>query len=168
MSQNLRDTFESLHKQYQPMVLHLCKGFVKADHDQAHDLLQEVFINTWNALPAFRGESSQKTWIYRITVNTCLMWIRKEKKKAQERWSNTGAHPAAEQASGDHEQIDRLYKAIGELEELDRLIIMMVLDELEYEEISKVIGITENNLRVKVHRIKQRLKTLLTHGKGNG
>jgi RNA polymerase sigma factor (sigma-70 family) len=168
VSNDLQSAFKSLHKQYQPMVLHLCRGFVKGDHEQAHDLSQEVFINTWNALPSFRGDSSQKTWIYRITVNTCLMWIRKEKKKAQEVWSEATSNSATENSPGEHEQVERLYKAIGELEEVDRLIIMMVLDELEYEDISKVIGITENNLRVKVHRIKQRIKTLMTDGKGNG
>ena len=55
-------------------------------------------------------------------------------------------------------------RAIGQLENVDRLIIMMVLDELEYEEIARVIGISENNLRVKIHRIKSKLKTLLNHG----
>jgi RNA polymerase sigma factor (sigma-70 family) len=168
MSPGLRSTFESLHSQYQPMVLHLCKGFVKGDRDQAYDLSQEVFINTWNSLPTFRGESSEKTWIYRITVNTCLMWIRKEKKVMKTGWRESGADTIADPHEPQHEQIDKLYKAIGELEEVDRLVIMLVLDELEYEEISRVIGITENNLRVKVHRIKQRLKILMQNGKGNG
>jgi len=168
MSQDLRSAFESLHSQYQPMVLHMCRGFVKGDREQAHDLTQEVFINTWNSLPTFRGESSKKTWIYRITVNTCLMWIRKEKKMTKTDWEGSGAEAMAEPHDQQHEQIEKLYKAIGELEDVDRLIIMMVLDELEYEEISRVIGITENNLRVKVHRIKQRLKTLMQNGTGNG
>lgn len=166
MSSELRSTFESLHRQYHGMVLHLCRGFVRGDREQAYDLSQEVFINTWNSLPSFRGESSQKTWIYRITVNTCLMWIRKEKKRNTTDWDETKMAAVADSAQPGEEQTQRLYKAIGDLEEVDRLIIMMVLDELEYEEISRVIGITENNLRVKVHRIKQRLKTLMNNGKG--
>jgi RNA polymerase sigma-70 factor (ECF subfamily) len=119
-----------------------------------------VFINTWNALPGFRGEASEKTWIYRITINTCLMWIRKEKKNPTTHSERSHNEPTIE-TDESHEQIEKLYHAIGQLEELDRLLIMMVLDELEYEEISRIVGITENNVRVKVHRIKQRLKTIM-------
>lgn len=167
MNQPSRSDFESLHKQYHAMVLHLCRGYVKGDREQAHDLSQEVFINAWNALPSFRGEASHKTWIYRITVNTCLMWIRKEKNRTSVALDES-RELSVPDVQATNEQIEILYKSIGELEEVDRLIIMMVLDELEYEEISRVMGITENNLRVKVHRIKQRLKTLMSNGKGNG
>lgn len=77
----LNHTFENLHSQYFSMVLHLCRGFMKGDRDLAHDLAQDVFINVWNALPGYRAEASYKTWIYRITVNTCLLQIRKDKNK---------------------------------------------------------------------------------------
>lgn len=159
-----RSRFEALHSQYQSMVLTLCRGFVRGDREQAHDLCQEVFINTWNALPGFRGEASEKTWIYRITINTCLMWARKEKKNAAVLDGELHGNRVAE-VEENKEQIEKLYLAIGQLEELDRLIIMMVLDELEYEEISRIVGITENNVRVKVHRIKQRLKAIMNHGR---
>jgi RNA polymerase sigma-70 factor (ECF subfamily) len=167
MTANLRTRFEALHKQHQSMVLHLCRGFAKGDRDQAQDLCQEVFVNAWHALAGFRSESSEKTWIYRITVNTCLMWIRKEKKKSFTQRADEATESIAERFE-DHDRVETLYRAIGQLEEVDRLIIMMVLDELEYEEISRVVGITENNLRVRVHRIKQRLKAIFNDGKRNG
>ena len=159
---DLRSVFENLHTSYHPMVLQMCRGFMKGDDDVAADLSQEVFINVWNALPNFRSESSHKTWIYRITVNTCLQHIRKAKNKTNVPIEHAGA--IMETDGNKDEQSARLMNAIGQLENVDRLVIMMVLDELEYEEIARVMGISENNLRVKIHRIKQKLKTLLNHG----
>ncbi len=74
--------FASLYSEYNPMVVQMCLGFMKGDRDQANDLAQDVFVNVWNSLSRFRGESSHKTWIYRITVNTCLLHIRKDKEQA--------------------------------------------------------------------------------------
>jgi RNA polymerase sigma factor (sigma-70 family) len=165
MMSDPRSRFEALHSQYHSMVLHLCRGFVRGDREQAHDLCQEVFINTWNALQGFRGEASEKTWVYRITINTCLMWVRKEKKKAEIQQRDLPAEPATEPDES-KERIEKLYQAIGQLGEVDRLIIMLVLDELEYDEVSRIVGITENNVRVKVHRIKQRLKAMMNYGRG--
>jgi RNA polymerase sigma factor (sigma-70 family) len=161
MSNTRESTFHNLHSQYHAMVLTLCRGFMKGDVDQAHDLVQDIFVNVWNALPEYRGEASYKTWIYRITVNTCLLQIRKEKNRQRlplEKVAHVGEVDTTHHNS-EHENI--LYSAIGHLEEVDRLIIMMVLEEEEYEEIARIIGVTENNLRVKIHRIKAKLKTLI-------
>jgi len=157
-----RSIFETLHNSYHAMVLQMCTGFVNGDKDVAADLSQEVFINVWNALPTFRNESSHKTWIYRIAVNTCLQYIRKSKNKSRVPIEHAGS--VHDQTGHEEERANELMKAIGQLENVDRLVIMMVLDQLEYEEIARVIGISENNLRVKIHRIKQKLKTLLNHG----
>jgi RNA polymerase sigma factor (sigma-70 family) len=168
MNQADPSIFKDLHKQYLGMVLTLCKGFMKGDVDMANDLAQDVFINVWNALPEYRGEASYKTWIYRITVNTCLLQLRKDKNKvkvpletvvhAEDHESNT--------AQTENEQI--LYSAIGQLDELERIVIMMVLEEVAYDEIARIIGITENNLRVKIHRIKTKLKTIMENEKRIG
>ncbi len=133
-------------------------GFMKGDVDLANDLTQESFINAWRSLDKFKGASSYKTWIYRITVNTCLKYIRDNRQKHQVDIDTQPQLPVEEDRSDTNQE---LYLAIGQLGELDRLIIMMVLDELEYEEIAKVIGINEGNLRVKIHRIKKQLKKIL-------
>ncbi len=164
MSSEKRTVFESLYREYFPMVFQLCLGFVKGDRPLADDLSQEVFINSWNALEKFQGRSSHKTWIYRITVNTCLQFLRKDQKRMIQPIPETGLDISSQnQSETADEQTDMLYKAIGKLEELDRLIIMMVLDGLPYEEIAQVTGITEATLRVKIHRIKARLKKLMNH-----
>lgn len=164
MSDN-RPNFEALYKQYHPMVLQMCLGFVKGDKDVANDLTQETFINVWNGMTGFREDSSLKTWIYRIAVNTCLHHLRKEKKKTQVPMSAVAEEPESHtEVSSDQ----RLYIAIGQLSEIDRLIITMVLDDLGYEEIAKVVGINEATLRVKIHRIKLRLKKIIEHEHSNG
>lgn len=154
--------FESLHKEFHDMVHHMCLGFVKGYIDVANDLTQEVFINTWKALDRFKGASSYKTWIYRITMNTCLNHLRNKKARQQVSIDPAlqipdGSNMGAASSDPHHE----LYQAIGQLGEVDRLVIMMVLDELDYSEIATVVGISEGNLRVKIHRIKKNLKKIL-------
>jgi RNA polymerase sigma-70 factor (ECF subfamily) len=158
-----KSLFETLYREHRPMVYQMCMGFMKGDHDMANDLSQEIFINIWNSLAGFKNESSHKTWIYRITVNTCLQQIRKEKNK--KKISIDDGFDVAEPVNNTEENHIQLYKAVGQLPEVERLIMMMVLEEVEYEEISKVIGINETNLRVKIHRIKKRLKDLLEYAR---
>lgn len=153
--------FETLHSDYNAMVLQMCLGFMKGDLDQAKDLSQQVFINTWQALHKFNNASSYKTWIYRITVNTCLKFIRDKKDKYQVSIDEAHIHLADESGQPSDKNHQSLYQSIGRLAEVDRLIMMMILEELEYEEISNIIGISEGNLRVKIHRIKKTLKKIL-------
>ena len=153
--------FEALHKDYQAMVMQICLGFMKGDRDLAKDLSQQVFINTWQALNKFNHASGFKTWIYRITVNTCLKYIRDKKENYPVSIDEVHIHLPDESGQPTDKVHLSLYAAIGRLAEVDRLIIMMVLDELEYDEISAIIGISEGNLRVKIHRIKKNLKSLL-------
>ena len=162
MAQNKTDTFETIYRQHHPMVLQMCLGFVKGDTDTANDLSQEIFISVWSNLEKFRGASSYKTWIYRITVNTCLQFVKKDKKvrplspiELEHQTEVIESEKTTEQA------VPNLYKAIGQLKKIDRLIIMMVLENQDYDSISEVIGINSINVRVKIHRIKKRLEVIL-------
>lgn len=161
MKVHKNETFESIYCQYHPMVLQMCLGFVKGDTDTAKDIAQEVFISVWKNLEKFRGASSYKTWIYRITVNSCLQYVKKDK-KVQKVATTEIAEQSSTEVNND-QQIQNLYKAIGQLKEIDRLIIMMVLENQDYDSISEVIGVNAINLRVKIHRIKKRLEKILKH-----
>jgi RNA polymerase sigma-70 factor (ECF subfamily) len=144
------------------MVLQMCLGFVKGDKDIASDLLQEVFISVWSNLEKFKGASTFKTWIYRITVNTCLQYIKKEKKERTYPISEIeNKISVTKNENVTNPNIQKLYNAIGQLKKIDRLIIMMVLENQNYDSISEIIGIKPTNLRVKIHRIKKRLETIL-------
>lgn len=158
-----KSLFESLHKQYYVMVNQMCLGFVKGDYDVASDLSQEVFIIIWKKLDTFRETSSHKTWIYRITVNKCLEFIRKEKNKKTIPISTFEHELKVVNLNEEMTDDNELYIAIGQLKELDRLIIMMMLEGQDYEDISEVIGINPINTRVKIHRIKKRLKKILNN-----
>lgn len=165
---NDQSAFQLLYREHYGMVLTLCRGFMKGDAELADDLAQDVFINVWNALPSYRAEASYKTWIYRITVNTCLLQIRKDKKKTKvpiEAATNT-AEPDSEDNQLESEQL--LYRAIGKLDKVERLMMMMVLEEMPYEEIAGIMGITENNLRVKIHRIKTKIKSIIEDERRHG
>ncbi|MDY0199946.1 MAG: sigma-70 family RNA polymerase sigma factor [Bacteroidales bacterium] len=162
MLKNNNTLFESVYDQHHPMVLQMCLGFVKGDSSTAKDLSQEIFIVVWNNLSKFKGASSYKTWIYRITVNTCLQFVKKDGKvKTVPTTEIENKASVAEDGSTENNNIPQLYKAIGELNEVDRLIIMMVLENQDYDCISEVLGIKPTNVRVKIHRIKKRLEIIL-------
>lgn len=159
-SREFKRMFESVHRDFYPMVLQLCIGYMKGDLDTAKDIAQDVFVNAWNSFEKFRGDSSYKTWIYRIAVNTCLLHIRNRKNKRSMPLDEVPAL-TTEPQSATADQHAALYGAIGKLDEIDRLIIMMVLEELDYSEIEKIMGINSIHLRVKIHRIRKKLKQLL-------
>ena len=161
MRESYKKTFETIYSQHHPMVLQMCLGYMKGDRDTANDLSQEVFISVWNSLDKFKGASSYKTWIYRITVNTCLQYIKKE--KASPIICENSRPIIAENDDSTDDNIQELYKAIGQLKKIDRLIIMMVLENQNHDSISEVIGLKPTNVRVKIHRIKKRLETILKH-----
>lgn len=150
-----QETFTRLYKQYSPGIRKLCLGYTGSG-EQAEDLLQESFMAVWNNMHKYRGEASWGTWIYRIAVNTCLLYLRKEKTKPQKIAADALQNLAQEEQNQENE-VQLLYKCISRLPETDRLIISMVLEELPYEDIASIAGITENNLRVKIHRIKKQL-----------
>ena len=160
-SPSLKTLFVELHQEYHAMVLQMCLGYMKGDRELAKDIAQEVFINIWNGLDSFKGDSNPKTWIYRITVNTCLLYIRLNNRTRTTSLNADNYSTAVETGGHEEEQHLALYKAIGELPKLERLIIMLVLEGVEYEEIEKITGISSINLRVKIYRIKKKMKELL-------
>lgn len=148
--------FKEIFDKNAKKIFHLCYGYT-GDKDSANDLLQETFMKVWQNLEKFRNKSLISTWVYRIAVNTCLTYLRSEKRQAKDELTDNIIENRVEEFSEKNEQIALLYKSIAMLEENDRLIITMVLDELPYQEIAEISGISEGNLRVKIHRIKQRL-----------
>ena len=153
---NKRQLFQRLFDENSKRVYHLCYGYT-GDSDSANDLMQETFIKVWQNMEKFRNQSQFSTWIYRIAVNTCLSYLRTAKRRATDELNDNIIENYTEEPSEKQEQIALLYKSIAQLEENERIIITMVLDEVPYPEIAEVAGITEGNLRVKIHRIKQKL-----------
>lgn len=146
-------TFEEIHKTYWPKVYRQCIGYIN-DPDAAKDLAQETFIKVWQQLPKFRNESSIGTWIFRIAVNTCLGQIRKDKKMPK---SELPMGMVAEVSEDKEPEMQFLYQCISELPEIERIIISLELEDLKQKEIAKIVGLSESNVRVRIHRIKEKL-----------
>lgn len=143
--------FEELYNRYGPKVFRLCLGYVN-DKDQAKDLTQETFIRVWQNMDKFRNESSIGTWIFRIASNVCLRQLDRSSKMIR---AEVPAQLEDKKEEHLSEQLEILYKCIATLEETERLIISLVLEELPQKEIAAITGISESNIRVKIHRIKQ-------------
>ena len=150
------ERFKTIFQANSRKIFHLCYGYT-GDHDSANDLMQETFLKVWQNLDKFRNQAMISTWIYRIAVNTCLSYLRVEKRQSKEELTDNIIENQAEEYSEKNDQVALLYKCISQLEENERIIITLVLDEVPYAEIAEVSGISEGNLRVKIHRIKQKL-----------
>lgn len=152
---NQQQEFTNLYNEYGEGIRKLCLGYT-GDAVLAQDLLQETFIAVWNNMQKFRGDAKWSTWIYRIAVNTCFTHLRKKKDTLMD-IENTSLSMLPEEVSTKEQEVQLLYKCISRLQETDRLIITLVLEDKPYEEIATITGITEVNLRVKIHRIKKQL-----------
>ncbi|SFC30102.1 RNA polymerase sigma-70 factor, ECF subfamily [Flexibacter flexilis DSM 6793] len=146
-------TFEQIYAQYWQKIFRLCMGYVN-DHALAQDMTQETFIVVWQQLPKFRGESSVGTWIYRIATNNCLRQIEKGNRFVK---TDFPSHLHEENAESTEPQIQFLYQCISEFPETDRLIISMELENIKQAEIAQIMGISEANVRVRIHRMKEKL-----------
>ncbi len=158
---NKEQLFKEIFDANSKKIYHLCFGYT-GDDDAANDLLQETFLKVWQNLEKFRNQSMISTWIYRIAVNTCLTYLKSEKRQAKDELTPNIIENREEETEDKEkqEQVKTLYQCISKLEENERIIITMVMDEVPYPEIAEVSGISEGNLRVKIHRIKHKLTEL--------
>ena len=146
--------FETIYKTYWQKVFRLCMGYAN-DTDSAKDLAQETFIKVWKQLPTFRNESSIGTWIFRIASNTCLRQIQKDKKMLKSEFPLEIKDQILD--TNIEEDIQLLYQYISELQEVERIIISLELEDMNQKEIAEIVGLSEGNVRVKIHRIKEKL-----------
>lgn len=143
-------------------VYRLCLGYLM-DKEEVDDLFQDVMVNIWRGLDLFRGEAKVSTWVYRIAVNTSLIYNKKTSKKKQ----MISHHDMDELIDNSSESIENkmnltlLHKSISGLKKQDRLIITLLLEGMSYQEISDITGISVNYVGVKINRIKQQLEKMI-------
>ncbi len=157
--------FDTIYQLYYAKVYRLCKGYFNGDNDIASDVTQEVFIKVWENLSKFRNESNVSTWIYKIASNTCLMYLRKTSNRKVVHTNEIPEMITGADLQDSEEKFFKMYSCINQLEPGSRLIIMMVLEDLGYDRIAEVMGITEENLRVRIHRIKSKLTKCVQNGR---
>jgi len=144
------------------LMLKVVRGCAASPQDQ-DDLFQEVLLQTWSSIPAFRGEAKETTWIYRVAFNTALAWRRVERRRREGHEQflkfdvSPQAHPSHLDSQPEQEIVERLYTAIRQLPKVDASLALMHLDGLSYQEMAEVIGISENYIGVKLNRIRKQL-----------
>lgn len=150
--------FEQIVKEHKSTIYTVCYMFSK-DADEVNDLFQDVLINLWRGFDGFRGESKVDTWIWRVALNTCISDDRKKKRRG-ERVPLEMAANLYEDKDDDSKQIRALYARINKLGVMDRAIVLLWLENLSYDEIGAIMGITPKNVSVKLVRIKQQLMNM--------
>lgn len=148
--------FTRIVREYKSTIYTVCYMF-SSDEDEVSDLFQETLINLWKGYASFRGDSKVDTWIYRVALNTCISADRK-KKRAGKRVSLSVDINLYEDTDQDTRQVQQLYKRINKLGVIDRAIVLMWLENMSYDEIGAILGITAKNVSVKLVRIKEKLK----------
>jgi RNA polymerase sigma-70 factor, ECF subfamily len=131
------------------------------DEAGKEDLYQEIVIQLWKAYGSFRGESKFSTWMYRIALNTAISDLRKQNRRVDLQFPEfiPREEPDLKDDTRD-EQLKQLYGAIQKLSEVEKAIVMLYLDDKSYEEMEEILGISNGNLRVKMNRIKDKLRTM--------
>lgn len=135
----------------------VCYMFSK-DADEVNDLFQEVLVNLWRGFESFGQRSDIRTWIYRVSLNTCISLDRKRRRSAHV--PLTMDINLFEDRDEDTQQISLLHRRISKLRPFDRAIVLLWLEELSYEEIGQIVGITAKNVSVRLFRIKEQLKQM--------
>ncbi|MCF0070070.1 sigma-70 family RNA polymerase sigma factor [Dyadobacter sp. CY261] len=139
-------------------IIHKVSKMYRNTREDQQDLFQEIVYQLWRAFPGFRHESKVSTWIYRIALNTAIVSYRKHRPAI----SLTDQPPdLAEPATTFSEREEWLFRALRTLNESERALISLYLEDYSYAEIASVTGISENYVGVKLNRIKEKLKTLL-------
>ena len=133
------------------------------NYDDQKDLFQEITYQAWKAFPNFRGESAFSTWLYRIALNTAIVFLKHEKRKSFiQNTDRLFLHPEAEDYDECEEvQLKKMYDAIHQLNEIDKAIIFYYLEDYSRKEMAEQVGISEGNCRVKLNRAKEKLRQLV-------
>ena len=153
---NERD-FASLIKQHS-RIINKVSYFYATDKLPFDDLRQEIYVNIWLGLKQFRGDSKMSTWIYRVAVNSALMALRSSKPKIETVSVDFGLLDISSEADDvQRENLQALQSLINRLEDIEKAIMLLWLDEHSYDEIADIIGLKRNTVAVKIHRIKEKL-----------
>jgi len=155
--------FISLINEHQGLIHKVCIMY-QNDPEVRNDLFQEIVLQLWKSFSSFRGEAKITTWMYRIALNTAISGFRKQTRNVKtEDLKELHMNISDAWADDREEDIQRLHSAIRQLSEIERAMIMMALEEVPYDDIAETIGITQNNVRVRMNRIREKLKKLMSN-----
>ncbi len=159
--------FKQVYEENKDRIYRICCCY-QTESEARRDLFQEILSNIWANLERFEGRSTISTWIYRIAVNTSLGYVNKinKKNRLQVQLDDTNANHVSDDNRHQRQRdmdsdIQHLYRSIAKLPLMDRTIITLVLDNIDNNTIADICGISEGNVRVKIHRIKKNLQKIM-------
>lgn len=141
---------------HQGIIHKICRLYRDSPEDR-EDLFQEIVFQLWKSVPTFNNEASFSTWMYRVALSTAIVAFRKKKPQI----IYTPVLPDNPETLQDHEQTEQLFAALKKLNDDEKALITLYLEELSYKEIAAITGITENNVGVKLNRIKNKIQQLI-------
>ena len=155
MNNDKEHQFELLVREHKRTIYTVCYMF---SHDKAEvdDLFQEILIRLWNGFDHYEGRSSARTWIYRVALNTAINQDKKERRRIETVPLTVDINPF-EAEDPKSQQVRKLHDLISQLELIDRSLVLLWLEGIPYDEIGAIIGITPNNVGVRLARIKEKL-----------
>ncbi|HXK75280.1 MAG TPA: sigma-70 family RNA polymerase sigma factor [Bacteroidaceae bacterium] len=152
--------YRKLVKDNQLIIYKICRMFA-TDKATVDELFQETLINFWKGLDKFRGDSKVSSWVYRIAFNTCISYSRKRKQLREVLPITADIEQCLSDIPSDKQaMIQQMYRLIGCLEELDKAIVILYLEEKTYDEIAEITGVHRNNVGSRINRIKKKLKNM--------
>lgn len=167
-AQRQQQLFDDWLHQHKGIFFKVVRAYAFTPHDQ-DDLFQEISLSVWKSLPDFRGEAKPSTWIYRVALFTAISWARKEKRHAATQPIAEVAHALTVNPQAEDGRLAWLYDQIAQLEPVNRSISLLLLEGYSYKEMAEIVGISESNIGVRIHRIKaalvRRSQEATAHGK---
>lgn len=154
---NKETDFSRIVREHKSTIYTVCYMFSK-DKQEVDDLFQEVLVKLWQGFATFQGRSDLRTWIYRVSLNTCISIDRKKKRRKTQPLLE--GIDLFDKNDADNRQTDMLHERIGRLQPFDRAIVLLWLENMSYEEIAQIVGISVKNVSVKLYRIKEQLKQM--------
>ncbi|MDE6574152.1 MAG: sigma-70 family RNA polymerase sigma factor [Muribaculaceae bacterium] len=153
--------FLAITSQYKEMIAKVCYLY-SGPEGTFDDLYQEILINLWQGMDSFRGDAKVSTWIYRMAINTCISWHRRNSRHSSNYRLDDVIYDKADTSDNAtaFEEYRELYRLISLLGPIDKALITLWLDEKSYEEIGSITGISTSNVAVRIHRIKEKLSKM--------
>lgn len=152
--------FDHWIEAHRPILFKVTRAY-GSSHPDREDLFQEIALQVWHSVDAFRGDSAVSTWIYRIALNTAFAWARKEGKHSRNRADFETSTALLVAPEIKNSQVEWIYDRISQLDEVNRSLALLMLDGFSYRDMSQILGLSESNVGVKINRIKAALSAQL-------
>lgn len=148
--------------QHKGMLFKICRIY-QDDADERNDLLQEIILQLWRVFDSYRGESKITSWMYRVALNTAIVYFKKQKRRPdQEQLLPDFDRPEEQPSAAEkEEQLAIFYRAVQQLNKVEKALIYLYMEDQPYPEIAAALGISEGNVRVRLNRVKNKLKEII-------